>query len=453
MQLHTFDSQIFRQRRDRLAERLRAHGGGTLVLATAAEFMRNRDADYPYRPDSHFWYLCGFTEPEAWLVLQVPMDEPVRSVLFCRDKDPEREIWDGFRHGPAAACEQFGFDEAHAVAKLDELLPPLLRHSPTVFCALLDPTLPVRWQSWLQALARQSRAGEARPWRLIDAHREIDALRLIKQDDEIALMQRAADIAAAGHLRAMRACRPGSAEYALEAELLYAFRHAGAQAPAYGSIVAAGANSCILHYRAGNTRCRDGDIVLIDAGCEFDGYASDITRSFPANGRFSAAQRTLYDIVLAAQAAAIAAISPAHRWNDAHEAALRVLCQGLIDERILEGSVDSVIESGAYKRYYMHRTGHWLGMDVHDVGDYRRDAEPEDSTNERPWVNLEAGMTLTVEPGLYCRPNDQLPEAFWNIGIRIEDDVLVTQDGARVLSAAAPKTPQAIEETMRAAAS
>lgn len=429
------DSTPFIERRTRLMQQI---GYGMAILTTAPEQVRNRDAHYPYRYDSHFYYLTGFTEPEAVVVLLAATG---RAILFCRDKDMEREIWDGFRYGPAAAAEKFGFDEAYSVTELDERLPQLMADQPVLHYALgANPVWDNTVLGWLGKVREQARSGVAAPQEIRDVRVLVDAMRLIKDAVEIDLMRRSGAIACAAHRRAMLATRPGRYEYQIEAEILHAFRVQGAQSPAYTSIVAGGANACVLHYVGNNAVLREGDLLLIDAGCELDGYAADITRTFPVNGKFSGPQRDLYEMVLAAQTAAIAAVNTQSRWQCAHDAALRVLAQGMIDFGLCHGSVDGVIESGDYRQFYMHRTGHWLGLDVHDVGEYKQQGE---------WRNLQAGMVLTVEPGCYVRPADNVPEAYWNLGIRIEDDVLVTEAGAEVLSAAAPKTIAEIETLMQ----
>lgn len=411
---------------------------GVAVIPTAPERLRNRDSHYPYRFDSYFHYLTGFGEPEAVLVL-VAGAEP-RSILFCREKHPEREIWDGFRYGPEAAREAFGFDEAHPIAELDEMMPKLLADQPSLFFHLgADAAWDARAVGWLNAVREQVRQGVVAPSAIRDVRGLLDEMRLIKGPEEVNLMRRAAEISSAAHVRAMGATRPGRTEYQIEAELLHEFRRAGAQAPAYTPIVAGGANACVLHYVGNSAPLRDGDLLLIDAACELDGYAADITRTFPVNGRFSPVQKDVYDMVLAAQAAAIAQTAPGNTWDDPHQAALRVLAQGLVDLGLCRGGVDGVLESGDYKRFYMHKTGHWLGMDVHDVGDYKRAGA---------WRELEPGMALTVEPGCYIHPADDVPERFWGIGIRIEDDVLVTPGGCEVLTSAAPKTVAEIEALM-----
>lgn len=436
-------------RRASLIAQMQAKGGGIAIIPTAPEVMRNRDADYPYRHDSYFYYLSGFTEPEAVIVLIA--GEKNLSILFCREKNLEREIWDGFRYGPDAARSTFGFDAAYPIDAIDTELPKLMANAQALFYALgSDSKLDTQVQRWLQAVRGQARAGVTPPGAAYDVHVLLDEMRLHKDAGEIDIMQRSADIAAAAHRRAMRISRPGLREYHLEAEILHEFRNNGSQFPAYGSIVATGANACVLHYRASDAELQDGDLVLIDAGCELDSYASDITRTFPANGKFSGPQKELYEIVLASQYAAIAETRPGKRFMDGHDAAVKVLAQGMLDTGLLDknkvGTLSDVIESRAYSQFYMHRTGHWLGMDVHDVGEYR-DAAP--SGIEKPWRTLQAGMVLTVEPGIYVRPAEGVPEQYWNIGIRIEDDALVTANGCHILSAAAPKTVADIEALMQ----
>ncbi len=439
------DITPFRERRERLMQQMRELGGGVAILPTAPEVMRNRDADFPYRHDSNFYYLTGFPEPEAWLVLIADQNN-ARSILFCRDKDQTREIWDGYRFGPEAAAEAFGFDEAWPVAELDAKLPQLMANQATLFAPLAhSANLDRHLRRWLDATRMRVRAGDSAPERSVDLLGLLAEMRLIKDDSELALLRRAGEISAAGHLRAMRCAKPGLREYHLEAELLHEFRWHGAQAVAYNSIVAAGANACVLHYRAGDTELRDGDLLLIDAGCEYDSYAGDITRTFPINGRYTGPQRALYDLTVAAQEAAIAATRPGASWNEPHEAAVRVLAQGMLDEKLLTGSLDSVIESGEYSRFYMHRTGHWLGLDVHDVGDYRS----RDDNGERRWRALEPGMVLTIEPGIYVRPADDVPAEFWNIGIRTEDDAVVTANGCELITRDVPVAADEIEAIMR----
>ena len=435
-------------RRQRLADAMRANGGGVAIAFTAPEVVRNRDSEYPYRWDSYFHYLSGFPEPEAALVLVVD-GATTESILFCRDRNPERETWDGLRVGPQAASERFGFDRALPISSLDDELPKLLADRATLWYALgSDAELDARIQRWLGAVRAQARAGVAAPGQARDLHAVLDEMRLVKDAHEIDTMRRAARISAAAHLRAMRTTRPGCHEYEIEAELLHEFRRNGSQFPAYGSIVAGGRNACVLHYRGNDARLADGELLLIDAGCELDGYASDITRTFPVNGRFGGAQRALYEIVLAAQRAAIDATRPGARFIDPHDAAVRVLTQGMIDCGLIAGSCDGAIESGAYKRFYMHRTSHWLGMDVHDCGDYREPGAVA-ADSGKPWRVLAPGMVLTVEPGIYVRAGDDVPSAFHDIGIRIEDDALVTASGCEILTADAPSRIDDIEALMR----
>jgi Xaa-Pro aminopeptidase len=437
------------RRRAAVLQKMHAQGGGVAIIPTAPEVMRNADADFPYRHDSYFYYLTGFGEPDAVLVLIA--GERDQAILFCREKNEEREIWDGYRYGPPAAREAFGFDAAFAVDTIDKELPLLMANVPALFYALgSSAKLDAQVQGWLNAVRMQVRAGVTAPSAAFDVRTILNEMRLVKDADEIATMRRAADITSEAHARAMRTSRAGLREYHLEAELLHEFRRNGSQFPAYGSIVAAGANACVLHYRAGDAELRDGDLVLIDAGCELDSYASDITRTFPVNGKFSGPQKELYELVLAAQQAAIASTVPGKRFTDGHEAALKVLAQGMLDTGLLNkdkvGSLDDVIANGDYRQFYMHRTGHWLGMDVHDVGDYR---DPAVSATEKPWRPLVPGMVLTIEPGIYVRPAPGVPEAYWNIGIRIEDDALVTADGCDIITHKAPKTVAEIEAVMR----
>ncbi|TWC69920.1 Xaa-Pro aminopeptidase [Herbaspirillum sp. SJZ099] len=445
----SFNATPFAERRARLIASMQQAGGGVAIIPTAPEVMRNRDADYPYRHDSYFYYLSGFTEPEAVLVLVAGKEN--RSILFCRDKNLEREIWDGYRFGPQAAQQEFGFDASHPIDELDKSMPALLADAPAVYYALgHDDRRDAQLQRWLQGVRALARSGVAAPGSIVDVSVLLDDMRLFKDAFEIDLMKRAGIISAEAHCRAMRLSRPGLREYHLEAELLHEFRRNGSQYPAYGSIVATGANSCVLHYRAGDAELKDGDLVLIDAGCELDSYASDITRTFPANGKFSGPQRELYDIVLAAQNAAVAEIVPGKRFMDGHDAAVRVLAQGMLDTGLLDknkvGSLQDVIEKGDYRQFYMHRTGHWLGMDVHDVGDYR---DPPAADGSKPWRTLQPGMVLTVEPGIYVRPGEGVPEQYWNIGIRIEDDAHVTPTGCELLTTGVPSKADDIEALMR----
>jgi len=425
-------------RRARLAQAMQ---GGLAVLPTAPERLRNRDTRFPFRYDSHFYYLTGFPEPDAVLVL-LAAPEP-KSLLFCREKDVEREVWDGVRFGPEAARERFGVDEAHPIGKLDERIVELLADQAALYFPLgADPAWDARAVGWLNAVRANARAGVAAPERVHDVRALIDEMRLVKDAHEQGVMRRAAAISAAAHRRAMREARPGRYEYEIEAELLHEFRRRGAQFPAYWPIVAGGANACVLHYVQNDAELRDGDLLLVDAGCELAGYASDITRTHPVNGRFSAVQREVYELVLAAQASAIDKVRPGNAWNEPHDAAVRALAQGMLDLKLLGGSLDEALEKQTYKRFYMHRTGHWLGLDVHDAGEYKRAGK---------WRTLAPGMTLTVEPGLYIRAADDVPAPLHGIGVRIEDDVLVTAAGCEVLTAEAPKAIADIEALKRSA--
>lgn len=439
-------SSPFARRRQHILSWMRSLGGGIAILPTGAEISRNRDNHYAFRHDSDFFYLTGFTEANAWLVLIA--SDTDQSILFCEPKDPLMETWTGKRWGPIAAAEEFGFDEAFPTSDLDAQIPARMAGLKILFTNTGRSRAPqylTQLHTWLEKAQTTLRGSRATPTQWVDIGEPLSEMRLIKDASELDTMRRAATISAIGHVRAMQTAQAGLHEYELEAELLYVFRKHGAQSVAYDSIVAAGVNACTLHHRAGNTVMRDGDLVLIDAGCELDGYASDITRTFPANGRFTAAQRTLYEIVLAAQRAATACVSPSHHWNAAHEAAVRVLTQGLLDENLLTGSLDKNIETEAFRRFYMHRTGHWLGLDVHDVGDYRT---PPAGAGERTWRNLMPGMVLTIEPGLYITPSPDVPEIFWNIGIRIEDDAIVTTTGCELMTRGVPVEAREIEYLM-----
>ncbi|HVE51456.1 MAG TPA: aminopeptidase P N-terminal domain-containing protein [Casimicrobiaceae bacterium] len=429
---------IYRQRREAVLHAMRKEGGGLAIVPTSPEVARNRDSLFPYRHDSYFYYLSGFAEPEAVIAL-VASDDGDRHVLFCREKNEEREIWDGFRFGPAAAKEGFGFDEAYPIGELSSRLIELTGDRPALFTPL------GLFESWdrqvtqlLNDVRARVRTGVAAPETIVDIRALLDSQRLIKDQHEIALMRKAAGISSAAHRRAMREARPGWHEYEVEAELLHEFLRGGAREVAYPSIVASGPNACVLHYRDNDRRMKDGDLLLIDAGCEYQGYASDITRTFPVNGKFSGPQRDVYEVVLAAQLACLDAVKPGAGFKDYHEVAERVIARGLIDLKLIEGPLDAALESASYKRFYMHRAGHWLGMDVHDAGLYQVAGES---------MQLKPGMVLTVEPGCYIRSADDIPAAFRNIGVRIEDDVLVTADGIENLTAATPKTIQDVENS------
>ncbi len=432
----SFPLQEFNNRREQVLAKM---GEGIAIIPTAPEVVRNRDSHFPYRFDSYFYYLTGFKEPESLLVL-IAGTEP-RSILFCRDKDMEREVWDGFRYGAEAAKTEFGFDEAYSFNEIDTILPKLLGNQPKLFYSLgADNTWDARVTSWLNGLREQARTGVSVPDEMADIRKLLDVMRLVKTPYELDVMRRSASIAAGAHCRAMQKTKAGKMENEIEAEFLHEFYRKGAQAAAYNSIVAGGANACTLHYNANNSELYSGDLLLIDAGCELEGYASDITRTFPVNGQFSAVQKDVYELVLAAQAAAMSKVNTREHWSAPHEAALNVLVQGFIDFGLCQGTKDEVLGNGSYRQFYMHRTGHWLGLDVHDAGEYK--------DHVGTWSMLQAGNVFTVEPGCYIRPAENVPEHFWNIGIRIEDDVAVTKDGFEVLSKDAPKTVAEIEHAM-----
>ena len=457
---------IYAARRARVAAELGRDG--IALIPTALERPRNRDSDFPYRHDSYFYYLTGFTEPNAWLVIT----GDGRSTLFCAPKDLEREIWDGYRLGPEAAPAALGVDAAHSASELDAQMPKLLENRDAVWYPFaIHEGLESRVGGWLNQVRARVRYGALCPEQQRDLCAILDEMRLVKDAHELDIMRHAAQISARGHVRAMqlaaRMLRGGKdvREYHLDAELLHEFRLGGSQFSAYSSIVAAGANACVLHYRSDAAPLRDGELVLIDAGCELDGYASDITRTFPANGQFSGPQRALYELVLASQEAAIGATRPGARFTDPHDATVKVLAQGMLDVGLLDkdkvGGVDDVIEKRAYFQFYMHRTGHWLGMDVHDCGSYvepsqvgevseRKDPLSGELIKNRPSRILKPGMVLTVEPGIYVRPAEGVPEQFNHIGIRIEDDAIVTESGCELISRGVPVKPGEIEALMRA---
>ena len=430
--------QEYARRRGRLADRL--EGDSVAVLFAAPPRRRNRDVYYPYRPDSDFYYLTGFPEPEAVAVL-APGGPEGEYVLFCRDHNPELELWDGPLAGLEGACKHYGADQAHAIDVLDEIMPGLIAGRERVYYLMgEDASCDQRIARWAEAARLHTRGSPAPQVQLVSLKTPLHELRLYKSRHEVRSMRRAAKIAAAAHKQAMRTCRPGMTEYQLEAELIAEFIRRGARAPAYPPIIGGGANGCILHYTDNGAVLQDGELVLIDAGAEYGCYASDITRTFPVGGRFSAEQAAVYEVVLASQLAAIDEARAGRHWNHPHEAAVRVITEGLVELGILSGDPAELVEQKSYVPYYMHRTGHWIGMDVHDVGDYRVGGE---------WRMLEPGMVMTVEPGLYLRPDTAgLDPRWWNIGIRVEDDVLVTRDEPEVLSQDAPKQTQEIEAWM-----
>ncbi|WP_421620709.1 Xaa-Pro aminopeptidase [Alkalilimnicola ehrlichii] len=417
---------------------------GIAIIPAATQKVRNRDVHYPFRQDSDFRYLTGFPEPDAVAVL-VPGREQGAYLLFCRERNPEREVWDGPRAGQEGAVRDYRADDAFPIDDIDDILPGLMEGRERVHYTMgLDKVFDQRVIDWARQVRGRTRGARRGPDEFIALEHHLHEMRLIKRPAELDCMRRAARVTGKAHRRAMQACRPGMMEYQLEAEFLAAFRRAGGE-PAYPSIVGGGRNGCVLHYILNRDKLRDGDLVLIDAGCELDGYAADVTRTFPVNGRFSAEQRALYEVVLAAQEAAIAAVTPGVSWNLAHERATETLVDGLLELGILDGSREQILEEESYKRFFMHRTGHWLGMDVHDVGDYRIDGQ---------WRELEPGMTLTIEPGLYIAPeSDGVAERWRGIGVRIEDDLLVTREGHENLTPDIPKAPDTIEALMAEARS
>ncbi|MFN2328253.1 MAG: Xaa-Pro aminopeptidase [Chromatocurvus sp.] len=410
------------------------------IIPSANEQTRSRDTEFPFRQDSDFGYLCGFNEPESVLAL-IPGRRHGQFVLFCRERDVARELWHGRRAGPEGAVEHFGADDAFPIGDIDEILPGLIEGRERVYYSMgRSSDFDSRIMGWVNRIRSKAAAGAVPPGEFTDLDHMLHELRLYKSAAELRLMRKAAKITAAAHRRAMRFCRPGVYEYQLEAELQHEFAMRGARHPAYAAIVGGGDNACILHYVDNADRLRDGDLVLIDAGCEYRGYAADVTRTFPVGGRFSSAQRAIYDIVLRAQHAAFEVTRAGKHWNQPHDATVRVITEGLVELGLLKGKVDKLIDKGAYRDFYMHRAGHWLGMDVHDVGDYRVGAEPR---------LLEQGMVMTVEPGIYVAPDNRSVAKKWRgIGVRIEDDVAITADGMEVLSAAVPTAADEIEALM-----
>jgi Xaa-Pro aminopeptidase len=440
--IHIPKSEYARRRKALMAQ---MEPNSIAILPAAAVAIRNRDVEHVYRQDSDFQYLSGFPEPEAVIAL-IPGREHGEYVLFCRERNPERELWDGLRAGQEGAISDFGADDAFPITDIDEILPGLIEGRDRVYSAMgSHAEFDRHLMEWINAIRAKAKMGAQPPKEFVALDHLLHDMRLYKSAAELKVMREAAAISCRAHIRAMQACRAGLREYSLEAELEYEFRKGGARMPAYGSIVAAGRNGCILHYQENAALLKDGDLVLIDAGCEIDCYASDITRTFPVSGRFSPEQRAIYELVLKSQEAAFAAIGPDKHWNQAHEATVRVITAGLVELGLLQGEVDELIASEAYRAFYMHRAGHWLGLDVHDVGEYKVGGE---------WRVLEPGMTLTVEPGIYISPDNQTVAKKWRgIGVRIEDDVVVTRQGCEILTGGVPKTVDEIEALMAAARS
>ncbi|MGR8946424.1 MAG: Xaa-Pro aminopeptidase [Gammaproteobacteria bacterium] len=437
------EKREFKRRRKRVMDIVDV--GGIAIQPTAPEKVRNRDVFFPHRADSDFFYLTGFPEPEAVLVL-VPDRPQGEYLLFCRESDPDQETWHGRRAGLDGACEYYGADDAFPIDDLEDILPGLLENKDRIYYTMgRYPDFDQRLVGWITDISTKGRAGIHAPDQFVSLAHVLHESRLYKSRQEIKAMKKAAAIAAAGHCRAMQVCRPGMYEYEIEAELLHTFMCHGSRSPAYPSIVGGGENGCILHYVDNNAQLKDGDLLLIDAGAEFDCYASDITRTFPVNGEFSNEQTDIYEIVLQAQIDAIAEVKPGNTWNEPHDAAVETITRGLVDLGLLKGRISKLIKEEAYRPFYMHKTGHWLGMDVHDVGEYKIGDD---------WRTFEPGMVTTVEPGIYLSENIRgLPKRYANIGIRIEDDVLVTKSGNEVLSSAVPKAVGEVEALMAGAPS
>jgi len=430
------NTKVYGQRRKTL---MRMMGDDAIAILPAAPvLLRNRDVEHGFRQDSDFFYLSGFPEPEAVVVL-VPGRKKGKYVLFCRERDRQKEIWNGYRFGPEGAVEQFAADEAYPIDDIEEILPGLMEHSERVYYTIgLNPEFDKQVMACVNSLRSRARGGVHVPYEFVSLEHLLHDMRLYKSRDELRLMRKAAKISVQAHINAMKACQPGMYEYELEAEFLYQFHREGA-GWAYPSIIGGGANSCILHYTENNQMLNEGEMVLIDAGAEYKGYAADITRTFPVNGKYSAAQAEIYELVLAAQDAAIKKVKPGNHWNDPHNAAVRVLTKGMVELGLLKGKAAELVKKGDYSKYYMHRTGHWIGMDVHDVGDYKVDDE---------WRLLEPGMVLTVEPGLYIPRGSRGAKRWWDIGVRIEDDIAVTKDGHDLLTKGLPRTVKEVEAVM-----
>jgi Xaa-Pro aminopeptidase len=438
--IHIPKSEYARRRKALMAQMV---PNSIAILPASAVAIRNRDVEHVYRQDSDFQYLSGFPEPEAVVVL-IPGREYGEYVLFCRERNPARELWDGLRAGQEGAMRDFGADDAFPINDIDDILPGLIEGRDRVYSAMgSNPEFDRHLMDWINVIRSKAHLGAQPPNEFVALDHLLHDMRLYKSAAEIKVMRCAAEISARAHVRAMQASRAGLHEFSLEAELDYEFRKGGAKMPAYGSIVASCRNACILHYQENDAVLKDGDLVLIDAACEIDCYASDITRTFPVSGKFSPEQKAIYELVLKAQNAAFAAIGPDKHWNQAHEATVQVITAGLVELGLLVGDVGDLIVNEAYKAFYMHRAGHWLGMDVHDVGEYKVGGE---------WRVLEVGMTLTVEPGIYIAPDNQTVAKKWRgIGVRIEDDVVVTKHGCEILSGGVPKTVAEIEALMAAA--
>ncbi|MDA7553987.1 Xaa-Pro aminopeptidase [Gammaproteobacteria bacterium] len=429
----------FSERRDLLADKVLEDSA--IIVSAASVKSRISDTEYSYRQDSNFYYLSGYEEPES-LILIRPNQDKERFVIFCRDRDPLREQWDGFRTGQEGVIQDYGADAAYSINSIDEIMPKLLEGTKNIYFSMSAPCgVDAKISSWVEDIRKNTRSGAEPPQNLLSLDSILHEMRLIKESDEMDLMKKAANITTEAHIRAMQSVRPGMYEYQLEAEYLYAFNKNGARSPAYNSIVGGGNNSCILHYVENNAELKDGDLVLVDAGCEYQYYASDVTRTFPVNGKFSPEQREIYSIVLEAHKQSMEQAKPGNKWNLMHEKSVEVIVEGLLSIGLLQGSRDEIIDKGEYSKFYMHRIGHWLGMDVHDVGSYKQDGD---------WRPLEEGMVMTVEPGIYILDSMEGVDDKWKgIGVRIEDDIAITESGFEILTPDVPRTIEEVEQTVQ----
>lgn len=429
----------FSERRDLLADKVLEDSA--IIVSAASVKSRISDTEYSYRQDSNFYYLSGYEEPES-LILIRPNQDKERFIIFCRDRDPLREQWDGFRTGQEGVIQDYGADAAYSINSIDEIMPKLLEGAKNIYFSMSAPCgVDAKISSWVEDIRKNTRSGAEPPQNLLSLDSILHEMRLIKESDEMDLMKKAANITTEAHIRAMQSVRPGMYEYQLEAEYLYAFNKNGARSPAYNSIVGGGNNSCILHYVENNAELKDGDLVLVDAGCEYQYYASDVTRTFPVNGKFSPEQREIYSIVLEAHKQSMEQAKPGNKWNLMHEKSVEVIVEGLLSIGLLQGSRDEIIDKGEYSKFYMHRIGHWLGMDVHDVGSYKQDGD---------WRPLEEGMVMTVEPGIYILDSMEGVDDKWKgIGVRIEDDIAITESGFEILTPDVPRTIEEVEQTVQ----
>jgi Xaa-Pro aminopeptidase len=429
----------FSERRDLLADKVLEDSA--IIVSAASVKSRISDTEYSYRQDSNFYYLSGYEEPES-LILIRPNQDKERFIIFCRDRDPLREQWDGFRTGQEGVIQDYGADAAYSINSIDEIMPKLLEGAKNIYFSMSAPCgVDAKISSWVEDIRKNTRSGAEPPQNLLSLDSILHEMRLIKESDEMDLMKQAANITTEAHIRAMQSVRPGMYEYQLEAEYLYAFNKNGARSPAYNSIVGGGNNSCILHYVENNAELKDGDLVLVDAGCEYQYYASDVTRTFPVNGKFSPEQREIYSIVLEAHKQSMEQAKPGNKWNLMHEKSVEVIVEGLLSIGLLQGSRDEIIDKGEYSKFYMHRIGHWLGMDVHDVGSYKQDGD---------WRPLEEGMVMTVEPGIYILDSMEGVDDKWKgIGVRIEDDIAITDSGFEILTPDVPRTIEEVEQTVQ----